>query len=111
MSTVDQIAEAHRLQRERGYGGRRVAVELGISRELANQLLAEPNPAEDPRIQTVTRAILATVPGARATSTMITVTHRSTVAGHSACETWTARPERLAELIVAALDAAEGVAQ
>ncbi|MEU1474548.1 hypothetical protein [Streptomyces sp. NPDC005760] len=104
MSNLDQVAEAHRLQRERSYGARRVAAELGISRELAGELLAAPDPAQDPRVAAVTKAILATVAGARATSTMVTITHRHTVAGHQACETWTGRPGRLAELIVAALD-------
>ncbi|HET8969422.1 MAG TPA: hypothetical protein VFN19_00065 [Candidatus Nanopelagicales bacterium] len=42
MSAVDQHAEAHRLRSELGYGARRVAEELGITRHAATQLLARP---------------------------------------------------------------------
>ncbi|MGC4912702.1 hypothetical protein [Streptomyces albogriseolus] len=49
MSDVDQHAEAHRLKEELGYGARRIAQELGITRHAATQLLAQPlggQPAE-----------------------------------------------------------------
>lgn len=55
MSGVDQHAEAHRLRAELGYGARRIAAELGITRHAATQLLARPLPqpvadtAEQPR--------------------------------------------------------------
>ncbi|MGC5034134.1 hypothetical protein ACPXCS_06105 [Streptomyces sp. DT190] len=42
MSTVDPHAEAHRLKNELGYGARRIADELGITRHAATQLLAQP---------------------------------------------------------------------
>ncbi|WP_060879979.1 hypothetical protein [Streptomyces scabiei] len=44
MSDVDQHAEAHRLRDEDGYGARRIATELGISRHAATVLLARPLP-------------------------------------------------------------------
>ena len=44
MSAVDQHAEAHRLKAERGWGARRIAEELGITRHAATQLLARPLP-------------------------------------------------------------------
>jgi len=44
MSAVDQHAEAHRLRAEEGYGARRIAAELGITRHAATQLLARPLP-------------------------------------------------------------------
>jgi hypothetical protein len=44
VSAVDLHAEAHRLQRERGYGARRIAERLGITRHAATQLLARPLP-------------------------------------------------------------------
>ncbi|MGW4733862.1 hypothetical protein ACWEQC_32650 [Streptomyces shenzhenensis] len=44
MSGVDPHAEAHRLKRELGYGARRIADRLGISRHAATQLLARPLP-------------------------------------------------------------------
>lgn len=44
MSGVDQHAEAHRLRDELGYGARRIAAELGITRHAATQLLARPLP-------------------------------------------------------------------
>ena len=49
MRDVDQHTEAHRLKRELGYGARRIAEELGITRHAATQLLARPladQPAE-----------------------------------------------------------------
>ncbi|OSZ56276.1 hypothetical protein OQI_33820 [Streptomyces pharetrae CZA14] len=49
MSALDQHAEAHRLRTELGYGARRVAEQLGITRHAATQLLARPladRPAE-----------------------------------------------------------------
>lgn len=111
MSNVDQITEAHRLQRERGYGARRVAAELGITRELAGQFLAAPDPtAQDPRVAAVTAAIVAMTPGAIESNTMVTVTHRYTRAGRQLTDTWTGRPERIAERAVEALEAAEAVA-
>lgn len=45
MSAVDQHAEAHRLRSELGYGARRIAKALNISRYAAEQLLDEPLPA------------------------------------------------------------------
>ncbi|MEU2992558.1 hypothetical protein ABZ772_19720 [Streptomyces griseoincarnatus] len=42
MTTVDQHAEAHRLKSELGYGARRIADELGITRHAATRLLAQP---------------------------------------------------------------------
>ncbi|MFF8034888.1 hypothetical protein [Streptomyces sp. NPDC016626] len=42
MSAVDQHAEAHRLRRDLGYGARRIAQQLGITRHAATQLLAQP---------------------------------------------------------------------
>ncbi|WP_432193783.1 hypothetical protein [Streptomyces sp. bgisy027] len=42
MSGVDQHAEAHRLRAELGWGARRVATELGISRHAAAKLLTRP---------------------------------------------------------------------
>lgn len=42
MSDRDQHAEAHRLRDERGFGARRIAAELGITRHAATQLLARP---------------------------------------------------------------------
>lgn len=44
MSAVDRHAEAHRLRDEDGYGARRIATELGISRHAATLLLARPLP-------------------------------------------------------------------
>lgn len=44
MTAVDQHAEAHRLHTEDGYGARRIAAELGITRHAATQLLARPLP-------------------------------------------------------------------
>ena len=44
MSGVDQHAEAHRLKNDLGYGARRIAQELGVSRHAATQLLARPLP-------------------------------------------------------------------
>lgn len=111
MSNLDQVAEAHRLQRERGFGARRVAAALGISREAAGELLSQPAEQPDPRLAAVTAAIVATVPRSFAATTMVTVEHRYTQAGRSACDSWTGRPERLAEIVLAAVDAAEGVAQ
>lgn len=46
MSAVDEHAEAHRLRAELGYGARRIARELGITRYAAEQLLARP-PADE----------------------------------------------------------------
>jgi hypothetical protein len=40
----EQHAEAHRLRAEDGYGARRIAAELGITRHAATQLLARPLP-------------------------------------------------------------------
>jgi hypothetical protein len=40
----EQHAEAHRLRDEDGYGARRIAKELGITRHAATQLLARPLP-------------------------------------------------------------------
>ena len=42
MSAVDEHAEAHRLRTQHGYGARRIAKALGISRYAAEQLLARP---------------------------------------------------------------------
>lgn len=42
MSGVDQHAEAHRLKNELGYGARRIAAELGITRHAATLLLGQP---------------------------------------------------------------------
>lgn len=44
MSGVDQHAEAHRLKAEHGWGARRIAAELHITRHAATQLLARPLP-------------------------------------------------------------------
>ncbi|QFR00744.1 hypothetical protein F9278_36325 [Streptomyces phaeolivaceus] len=44
MSAVDQRAEAHRLKTECGYGERRIAGELGISRHAVRRLLGRPLP-------------------------------------------------------------------
>lgn len=44
MSAVDQHAEAHRLRDEDGYGARKIAAALGITRHAATQLLARPLP-------------------------------------------------------------------
>ncbi|MGW0599932.1 hypothetical protein ACWD11_22650 [Streptomyces sp. NPDC002776] len=44
MSAVDPHEQAHRLKSEFGYGARRIATELGISRHAATQLLARPLP-------------------------------------------------------------------
>ncbi|MEH0657563.1 hypothetical protein QA860_07405 [Streptomyces stelliscabiei] len=44
MSAVDQHAEAHRLRDKDGFGARRIATELGITRHRATQLLARPLP-------------------------------------------------------------------
>lgn len=44
MSGVDQHAEAHRLKDELGYGARRIAQELGITRHAATQLMNRPLP-------------------------------------------------------------------
>lgn len=44
MSAVDQHAEAHRLKAQSGYGARRIAERLGISRYAAKRLLDEPLP-------------------------------------------------------------------
>ncbi|MDX3748702.1 hypothetical protein [Streptomyces sp. AK08-02] len=45
MTAVDPHAEAHRLRAELGYGARRIAGRLGISRYAAEQLLDKPLPA------------------------------------------------------------------
>ncbi|MFM9563280.1 MULTISPECIES: hypothetical protein [Streptomyces] len=45
MSAIDAHAEAHRLRAELGYGARRIAGRLGISRYAAEQLLGKPLPA------------------------------------------------------------------
>ncbi|WP_329545541.1 hypothetical protein OG548_14280 [Streptomyces sp. NBC_01356] len=42
MSAVDHHAEAHRLKGELGYGARRIATELGITRYAAVRLLERP---------------------------------------------------------------------
>lgn len=42
MSVVGQHAEAHRLKAEHGWGARRIAAELQITRYAAEQLLARP---------------------------------------------------------------------
>lgn len=42
MSGVDQHVEAHRLKAECGYGARRIAEQLGISRHAATLLLSQP---------------------------------------------------------------------
>ncbi|MBD0837394.1 hypothetical protein [Streptomyces sp. TRM68416] len=42
MSAVDPHVEAHRLKRELGWGARRIAAELGVSRYAAEQLLKRP---------------------------------------------------------------------
>ncbi|MEU3256146.1 hypothetical protein [Streptomyces sp. NPDC006997] len=42
MSDVDQHAEAHRLKVQHGWGARRIAERLGITRYRAKQLLARP---------------------------------------------------------------------
>lgn len=44
MSAVDEHAEAHRLKTELGYGARRIAGRLGISRYAAEQFLDRPLP-------------------------------------------------------------------
>lgn len=44
MSVVDQHAEVHRLKAEHGYGARRIAAGLGITRYAAERLLARPLP-------------------------------------------------------------------
>ncbi|GEC02983.1 hypothetical protein SSP24_06380 [Streptomyces spinoverrucosus] len=44
MRAVDPHAEAHRLRAELGYGARRIARELGITRYAAEQLLDRPLP-------------------------------------------------------------------
>ncbi|MFM9594501.1 hypothetical protein ACKI1O_34575 [Streptomyces scabiei] len=44
MRAVDQHAEAHRLKNDLGYGARRIAQGLGVSRHAATQLLARPLP-------------------------------------------------------------------
>ncbi|MGI5443800.1 hypothetical protein ACQEV4_42610 [Streptomyces shenzhenensis] len=44
MSAVDPHEEAHRLKRDLGYGARRIAEQLGITRHAATQLLAQPLP-------------------------------------------------------------------
>ncbi|WP_055527751.1 hypothetical protein [Streptomyces graminilatus] len=44
MSAVDKHAEAHRLRAEQGYGARRIAGRLGISRYAAERLLDKPLP-------------------------------------------------------------------
>ncbi|MFU0241692.1 hypothetical protein ACKI1J_38880 [Streptomyces scabiei] len=44
MSAVDPHAEAHRLRAEEGFGARRIATELGITRHAATRLLARPLP-------------------------------------------------------------------
>lgn len=55
MSGVDQHAEAHRLKDELGYGARRIAEELGITRHAATQLLNRPlaKPVRRPLAQPV----------------------------------------------------------
>lgn len=42
MSAVDQLAEAQRLRAEHGYGARRIAEHLGITRHAATLLLSQP---------------------------------------------------------------------
>jgi len=44
VSAPDPHAEAHRLRAERGWGARRIAMELGISRYAASVLLGRPLP-------------------------------------------------------------------
>jgi hypothetical protein len=44
MTGQEQHAEAHRLKNDLGYGARRIAQELGVSRHAATQLLARPLP-------------------------------------------------------------------
>lgn len=44
MSGIDQHAEAHRLKNELGYGARRIAEQLGITRHAATLLLGQPLP-------------------------------------------------------------------
>lgn len=55
MSAVDQHAEAHRLKDELGYGARRIAEQLGVSRHAASRLLARPlpQPPADPVAEAV----------------------------------------------------------
>jgi hypothetical protein len=42
VSAVDQHAEAHRLKNKHGYGARRIAEQLGITRHAATLLLSQP---------------------------------------------------------------------
>lgn len=63
MSAVDQHAEAHRLKNELGYGARRIAGSLGISRYAAEQLLDRPLPAPVAEAAGVAAAVADEVAG------------------------------------------------
>ncbi|SBT89407.1 hypothetical protein GA0115233_100954 [Streptomyces sp. DI166] len=108
MNAADLHAEAHRLKAELGYGARRIAKELGITRYAAEQMLKQPFPAKarDARLEAVIGAVVGTVPYAVETDTVVTVEHRYRQGDRHACDTWTGSVERLAERIVAALDEA-----
>jgi hypothetical protein len=64
VSGLDLHAEAHRLKAELGYGARRIAKELGITRHAATQLRARPRPPPGAAAAPAAAAPVAGVAGA-----------------------------------------------
>ncbi|MFI1002022.1 hypothetical protein ACIP10_15510 [Streptomyces galbus] len=83
MTAVDLLAEAHRLKRERSFGARRIADELGITRHAATLLLRQPLPQPVAEVAERERQPVAEVAER-------TASHRQPVA-----EAAPARPDRL----------------
>lgn len=112
MSAVDQAlhAEAHRLKAEHRWGARKIGRALGITRYQATLLLAQPLPegagGRDPRLDAVVGAIVGTVPFGVEADTRVTVEHHYVKGGRHTHDTWSGRPDGLAERILDALDQA-----
>lgn len=111
MSAVDEHAEAHRLNTELGYGARRIAAELGITRYAAEQLLKDPPPrapGRDPRLEAIVQAIVGSVPRAVEARTSVRIEYGYTQMGLPSCDSWTGSALSLAERILEALFASPG---
>ncbi|GGZ80445.1 hypothetical protein ACFOOM_07735 [Streptomyces echinoruber] len=116
MSAVDQHAEAHRLKAAHGWGARRIAKELGITRYAAEQLLtrplrqpaAEPQPVADVAEPRRPVAEAAARPGAAASRPVA-----DRVAGHLAALVGSGRsqPSHRPRRLVIDLDAFPGLAE
>jgi DNA-binding Lrp family transcriptional regulator len=96
------VAEAHRLNRERGYGARRIARELGITRYAATLLLERPpagGTGEDQRAQ-LARAIASVVPGEPGHTVTVSVVHHRSGPNGGWADSWTGTVESLADRIL-----------